>query len=157
MQQAVESDALLDAAYRRTHYEVTLPEGGLLTLRVDIASAALQVIHERCGVSCSAFVTAWNPRSEQQPAALNAAANEELRRRLRAQGLESWPGRGRDPHGKWEAEESLFVPGLELDAACAHARQYGQNAILHAAADAVPRLTWLRPSPGVAPRRALPR
>lgn len=143
MQQALESDTTLDAAYRRTHYEVTLPGDELLTLRVDIANPALKVIHERCGVSCSAFLTAWNPRSVPQTAALNAAANAELRQRLSARGLESWPGRGHDPHGKWEAEESLFVPGLELDAARFHGRHFGQNAILHAVQDAVPRLVWL--------------
>jgi hypothetical protein len=146
MQQDIESDTSLDAAYRRTHYEVQQPGGELLTLRVDIASPALQAIHERCGVSCSAFLTAWNPRSAQQSAALNATANQELRQRLTAMGLECWPGYGRDPRDEWQAEESLFVPGLGLDAACLHGRYYGQNAILHAAADAVPRLVWLEPS-----------
>ncbi len=146
MQQPVDSDASLDAAYRRTLYEVTLPGGELLTLRVDIASPSLREIHERQGVSCSAFMTAWNPRSAQQSAALNAAANQELRQRLRASGFECWPGYGHDPRGEWQAEESLFVPGLGLDAACVHGRYYGQNAILHAAQDAVPRLVWLEPS-----------
>ena len=145
MQQAVESDSTLDAAYRRTHYEVPLPGGELLVLRVDEASAALRAIHERCGVSCSAFLTAWNPRSEQRSAEQNATANQELQQRLAALGLECLPGRGRDPRGDWEPEESLFVPGLELDAACLHGRHYGQNAILHAGEDAVPRLVWLQP------------
>ena len=143
MQLAIEGDAGLDAAYRRTHYEITLPGGEPLVLRVDVANPALQLIHASCRVGCSAFLTAWNPRSLQRPAALNAAANAELRARLGAQGLECWPGRGRDPDNAWPAEESLFVPGLELQAACALARHYGQNAIVHAAEDAVPRLVWV--------------
>jgi len=145
MQQAVEPDAALEAAYRGTHYEVAVPGGELLVLRVDVASPALRLVHERCGVSCSAFLTAWNPRSVPQAAEQNAAANQELQQRLAAQGLASWPGRGRDPSGKWPPEASLFVPGLELAAARVHGRHFGQNAILHAGADAVPRLVWLEP------------
>ncbi|MDE2220069.1 MAG: DUF3293 domain-containing protein [Gammaproteobacteria bacterium] len=143
MQQARAQAAELEAAYRRTHYEIQVPGGELVTLRVDAASAALQRVHARCGVSCSAFLTAWNPRSAQQSRALNASANEALRARLAALGLDCWPGLGRDPRGAWPAEESLFVPGLELAAASFHARHFGQNALLHAAADAVPRLVWL--------------
>ena len=144
MQQAVEADAALDAAYRRTHYEVPLPGGELLVLRVDVASPALFAIHERCGVSCSAFLTAWNPRSERSSAEHNATANRELQQRLAALGLECWTGRGHDPGSDWPPEESLFVPGLGLEAACAHGRHFGQNAILHAGEDAVPRLVWLQ-------------
>ncbi len=152
MQQAVEADRELEAAYRRTHYEVQQPDGALLLLRVDVASTALQAIHERCGVTCSAFMTAWNPRSVPQSAEQNAAANQELQRRLAALGLQCWPGHGRDPRGEWPAEVSLFVPGLGLAAASLHGRQFGQNAILYAAQDAVPRLVWLQ-----SPRPASPR
>ncbi len=145
MQQAVEPDSALEAAYRGTHYEVQLPDGERLTLRVEVVSPALRLIHERCGVTCSAFLTAWNPHSVPQSAALNAAANQQLQQRLAAQGLDCWPGRGRDPHGKWPPEASLFVPGLELASACFHGRHFGQNAILHAGEDAMPRLVWLQP------------
>jgi hypothetical protein len=144
MQQAVEADAALEAAYRRTHYEVQLPEGELL-LRVEVASPALRVVHERCGVACSAFLTAWNPRSVPQSAEQNARANQELVQRLAVLGFPSWPGRGRDPRGEWPPEESLFVPGLDLAAASLIGRHFGQNAIVHAAQDAVPRLVWLQP------------
>jgi hypothetical protein len=144
MQQAIDADRELESAYRRTHYEVQQPGGALLLLRVDVASPALQAIHERSDVTCSAFLTAWNPRSVQQSGALNAAANQELQQRLIESGLECWPGRGRDPRGEWPPEESLFVPGLELAAACLHGRHFGQNAIVHAAQDAVPRLVWLQ-------------
>jgi hypothetical protein len=152
MQLPVEVDADLDAAYRRTHYEVALPGSDLLVLRVEVASPALQLVHERCGVTCSAFLTAWNPRSVPQAAEFNAAANRELQQRLAALGLDCWPGRGRDPRGEWPPEESLFVPGLELAAACLHGRDFGQNAIVHAGPDAVPRLVWLQPPRSASPR-----
>jgi Protein of unknown function (DUF3293) len=157
MQQAIKPDSELEAAYRRTHFEVTLPGGELLTLRVDEANPTLRDIHERCGVSCSAFLTGWNPRSVPQPAALNEAANQELQQQLSALGLECWPGRGHDPSGDWPVEVSVFVPGLELAAACRHGRHFGQNAIVHAGQDAVPRLVWLQSPRPASPRPASPR
>jgi hypothetical protein len=145
MQQAVEADRELEAAYRRTNYVVQQPGGEALLLRIDEPSHALRLVHERCGVSCSAFLTAWNPRSVPQSAELNAAANQALQQRLAALGFDCWPGRGHDPNGDWPPEESLFVPGLELAAASEHGRHFGQNAIVHAAQDAVPQLIWLQP------------
>jgi hypothetical protein len=144
MQQPVESVAALEAAYRRTHYEVQQPGGELLLLRIDEPSFALRGVHERSGVTCSAFLTAWNPRSVPQPAEQNAAANRALQQQLATLGFECWPGLGRDPSGAWPPEESLFVPGLGLAAASDHGRHYGQNAIVHAAQDAVPQLIWLQ-------------
>jgi hypothetical protein len=144
MQQASETDAALEAAYRRTHYEVQQPGGELLLLRIDEPSSALRGIHERSGVSCSALLTAWNPHSVPQSAEQNAAANQVLQQLLAELGFDCWPGLGRDPSGEWPPEASVFVPGLGLAAACFHGRHFGQNAIVHAAQDAVPQLIWLQ-------------
>jgi hypothetical protein len=142
MQQANAADAALAAAYNATHYEVHAPHG-LLVLRVDMPSLQLKAVHDQLHVDCSAFLTAWNPRSVATPAARNAAALEQMRLRVAALGLVSWTGWGRDPTGHWPAEESLFVPGLELARAEQLGRDFDQHAIVHARVDAVPRLIWL--------------
>ena len=143
MQQAA-PDPALEAAYRRTRYEVLAPEG-LLLLQLDVHNPGLLTVHERLGVRCSAFLTAWNPRSMPQPPAQNAAALKRMQRVLAGLGLECWPGWGRDPTGAWPAEESLFVPGLALAVAQRLGREFDQHAIVHALHDAVPRLLWLTP------------
>lgn len=143
MQPAVDHDGALDAAYRRTCYEVYTPTG-LLVLQVDTPSAALLDVHRQLGVGVSAFLTAWNPASVAHSAAQNAAAHERLCQRLAVLELAYWPGWGRDPTGEWPPEQSLFVPGLGLEAARGLALEFGQNAIVHMAADAVPRLIWVR-------------
>jgi len=40
------------------------------------------------------------------------------------------------------AEQSLFVAGLDRDTAAGLAREFSQQAFVHAAADAIPRLVW---------------
>ncbi len=142
MQQPKPPDAMLATAYNATHYEVRAP-GGLLLLLLDRPNPQLRAVHEQFGVSCSAFLTAWNPRSVPTPAAQNEAALWQLQQQIAALGLVCWSGSGRDPSGKWAAEESLFVPGLELTRASELGRRFDQHAIVHAQNDAVPRLVWL--------------
>lgn len=142
MQQAKVPDAALAAAYKATHYEVRAPDAVLL-LQLDVFNPRLKAVHDQLRVDCSAFLTAWNPRSVPMPAAENAAALERMRREIANLGLLSWPGWGRDPNGNWAAEESLFVPGLVLERASELGRQFDQHAIVHAQHDAVPRLVWL--------------
>lgn len=137
-------DGALDAAYRRTRYEVHSPDG-LLVLQIDTPSLELAVVHRELRVDCSAFLTAWNPRSVPSPPGQNAAAHRQLQQQIGELGLEFWPGWGRDPAGEWPAEQSLFVAGLALADAGRITLQLGQNAIVHAAQDCVPRLIWLRP------------
>jgi hypothetical protein len=142
MQQAKTPDAALAAAYNATLYEVHAPDG-LLLLRLDVFNPQLKSVHDELRVDTSAFLTAWNPRSVPTPAAENAAALERMRREIANLGLLSWPGWGRDPSGKWPAEQSLFVPGLDLARATELGRQFDQHAIVHTQHDAVPRLVWL--------------
>jgi hypothetical protein len=142
MQQAKTPDAALAAAYNATLYEVHAP-GGLMVLRLDVFNPPLQDVHAQLSVRCSAFLTAWNPRSVPTSAAENAAALDRMRNEIAALALLSWPGWGRDPTGQWSAEESLFVPGLDLERARELGRQFDQHAIVHAQDDAVPRLIWL--------------
>jgi Protein of unknown function (DUF3293) len=132
----------LVAAYRATRYEVTAASPPF-ELRVDETSVALATCHRVHDVRCSAFVTAWNPGSRQAAAAVNSAAGAALEQRLRARGYRLLAGRGVDPAGRWPVEDSVLVLGLERDAACEIARQFGQAGLVCAGDDAVPRLVLL--------------
>src|SRR5262249_42210274 len=112
-------------------------------LQIGVPNARLRALHERLRVDCSAFLTAWNPRSMPTPEAENAAALDQMRGRIASLGLTTWLGWGGDPNGKWAAGGSLFVPGLALEQAKALARGFDQYAIVHALDDAVPRLILL--------------
>jgi Protein of unknown function (DUF3293) len=138
------SRAQLESAYRRTVYEVQAPDG-LMLLRIDEHCPRLQAVHAQLEVSESVFMTASNPHSVPQCAPRNAVAQARLDQRLAALELTVWPGWGRDPVGQWPAEQSLFIAGLARDVAARLAAEFEQHAFVHAAADAIPRLVWVRP------------
>jgi hypothetical protein len=133
----------LAAAYRATDYVVEAPAGAF-TLHVDEPSAALAALHAQHQVRSSACISAWNPGSVPASAAANDAAHRRLLGLLQAAGHAVIAGWGRDPTGAWPAERSLLALGITAGSARRLAAAFGQNALLHAGADAVPRLVWVR-------------
>lgn len=131
------------AAYRATHY--TAGEGGeRLVLRVDEPSPALRAAYARLGAREAAYLTACNPLSLPFPPEENARRMRALEEALDALGHPRLSGRGEDPAGTWPGEPSWLVFGLSLADARGLGERFGQNALLHAGADAVPRLVLLR-------------
>lgn len=122
-------DAALLALYRASHYEVRLPGGRTrATLRID--QAVPPPLCDWLGAApFGAFITAYNPRSTQQPAALNRAAQQALLAAVRAAGGRALAGVGRIPGQPWR-EPSLFVAGLDLAAVDALACRHSQHAIV---------------------------
>lgn len=129
-------------AYRATHFKVLEPRP--ITLRVDHHSAELAELFKEMGVSCAGYLTAWNPYSAATSAADNEAAQLSLIRSLSLEGYPTLKALGVDPAGKWPGEESVFVPGLDLERAKSLGDEFGQNAIVWAGPDAVPQLVLLR-------------
>ena len=132
----------LIAAYRATHYcvnGVSLP----FLLRVDEANADLAACHVSHGVSCSAFLTAWNPGSRPTPDDENQAEQDRLQALLRQRGFVLLDGLGVDPTGQWAGEESLLVLGIGRDAACEVGRAFRQHGVVWSGSDAIPRLVML--------------
>lgn len=72
-------DDELIQAYTETHYTVQDKEP--FVLRIGEVSEALLACHKRNRVECSAFITAWNPLSQQ----LLAKDNEERHQALMAE------------------------------------------------------------------------
>lgn len=137
-----DAKAALTERYRAAHYIVQWG-ARQFTMRVDVRSDALADCQRAQGVQRSAFVSAWNPRSEQQPAAVNAAAHAQLLAMLKGEGHRWLPAWGQDPAGQWPAEQSLLVLGIAADAAIRIGRAFDQNAILLVGEEAVPRLEWI--------------
>ncbi|HLT98643.1 MAG TPA: DUF3293 domain-containing protein [Burkholderiaceae bacterium] len=118
--------------------------GGLeLVLRIGRFSSQLETAHRNHGVSCSAFITAWNPYSQLTDAATNTTKQRALAKDLEQEGLTMFPGIGIHPSNQWPGEESFFVLGLTLNAAKQLGIAFQQNAIVWAGADAIPQLIML--------------
>lgn len=127
------------AAYLRTEYRVN-DRGFEFILHVNEPSSALHACHASFSVDCSAFLTAWNPRSQPLLFHENEAAMRRLVQRLESSQLQWLRGEGVDPGGDWAGEPSLLVLGLDRTSATALGQAFEQNAILCAGADAVPHL-----------------
>lgn len=132
----------LVAAYRRTEFRVA-DRGWAFVLCVDEPSSVLAACHEAFGVTRSAYITAWNPRSEATSREVNEAAQARLEAELASAGLSFLRGEGVDPSGEWSGEPSVLVLGISGDEAQRLGRTFGQNAIVVAGRDALARLVML--------------
>ena len=130
-------------AYLTTEYQVSEPSRFVLLIgRRHYGLAALLASHENR--QCAAVLTAWNPFSKRQHKSENELAQKALVCELETRKLPHFLGHGADPLGKWPAEESRLVLGIELDEAAALGRRFGQNGFVWAANDALPMLVLLR-------------
>jgi hypothetical protein len=130
-------------AFRSTDYRVHLP-GARFTLRIGQPSPPLAALHRAHGVQRSVFITAWNPRSQQADAAANARSQQALRLALAGCSAVVLDGIGQHPDNGWPGEDSLLALGVSLADALLLGRRFGQDAVVWAGADAVPRLMLLR-------------
>jgi len=130
------------AAYLATQYRFWGARP--LVLIIGQANDELRALYRDRGLASAAVITAWNPYGAPLPADENHSAQARLVARLDRLGLAHEPGHGADPAGKWAAEDSRLVLGVDLEAAAAFGRDLGQNAIVWAGADAAPRLVMLR-------------
>lgn len=132
-------------AYRHAEYVVFSRTP--FTLRIDVPCEDLIQLYARMGCDCCAYLTACNPRSRLLRPAANARRMRALSTSLAQQGWRTIAGEGRDPQGEWPAEPSLLVPAMGIADALVLARRFGQNALLAAGRDGIPRLVWV-PWPG---------
>jgi hypothetical protein len=130
------------AAYRQTEYRVFGATPAIL--RVGVSCPQLALLHAAHHTQCSAFITACNPLGAIVADAVNQQRQEALAAQLSGQGLVAIDGIGEHPANGWPAEPSYLVPGLTRTAAQRLGRQFEQNAIIWAGADAVPELILLR-------------
>jgi sugar phosphate isomerase/epimerase len=113
-------------------------------LRVGIANEPLAKLYKRLKTNCGAFVTAFNPFSNEAGESANTARQVELAKELNRRSLTFIDGIGKHSSGEWPAEASYFVLGLSLEAAKALGKKYDQNAVVWCGSDAIPELVLLR-------------
>ena len=129
------------AAYRNADYVVFAdPE---LVLRVGERSERLDKLLEVHEAATAAYVSAANPGGKHRPAAENAEAVGALDELLAAAGYPRYPGEGRDPEGRWQAEPSVLAIGIYRTNAEALGRLFGQNAIVFIEKGRAPELVLL--------------
>ena len=137
-----ELSADLIKAYELTDFRVLEPT--VFTLRVGQQAPELTKLYAQMGVTSAGYLTAWNPYSAETSDEDNKKVQLRLLRKLSLEGFPTSSAFGVDPAGTWPGEESIFVPGLGLERAKSLGSEFGQNAIVWAGDDAVPKLILLR-------------
>jgi hypothetical protein len=131
----------LQQAFLETHYHVH--DEPPFFLQIGQTSEALLACHARHQVTCSAFITAWNPLSQMQTDAVNAQRHQELVTEVERRSLSFLPGVGQHPSNQWPGEGSLLVLGLSLEAAKVLGQWFEQHALVWAGEDCVPELIMI--------------
>jgi sugar phosphate isomerase/epimerase len=132
------SDTLFDS-YRRTIYSAETPLG-TIRLRVGERNEELAALLKRYGATRWAYVTAFNPGSQQLASEENFQRQSQLEDSLRHQMLTFFPGEGVGDDSSWPSEKSVLILNISRERAIHLAREFGQNAILVGGESDVPEL-----------------
>ncbi|WP_158270678.1 DUF3293 domain-containing protein [Limnohabitans sp. Bal53] len=125
-------------AFAETHY-IVLQESPF-TMQIGQSCSELNALMARHNALTAAFITAYNPFSQNLPLDENQARQNELKANLKGRGLICIDGIGKHPSNNWPGEVSVLVLGLDLEAAKSVARHYEQHAFVWAAGVGVPEL-----------------
>lgn len=126
-------------AYRQTSYWVEAPEE-YVRIRLDRPTPDLDRYLQRQEAASWAFITAYNPGSEQLAPSENRRRLLQLQEELERRGLAFLPGVGVGDDGAWPPERSLLVVGMARETARRIGRDFGQNAVLFGLVGRTPEL-----------------
>lgn len=126
-------------AYEATDYIVNGAQS--IKLNVNRYSEELHMLHKHHGVSCSAFLSAYNPFSVSTSEELNRSYQEELASDLASLSLDFIDGYGQcsDTSVDWK-EASFLVMGLDLENGRKLAVKFKQNAFVWSDSSCIPTL-----------------
>jgi hypothetical protein len=125
-------------AFADTHYIVH--HEAPFVMHIGQPSPELKALMAQHNALSAAFITAWNPFSQNLSAKENQARHYKLKANLKTRGLICIDGIGKHPSNNWPGEGSVLVLGLDLEAAKSLAWHYEQHAFVWAADDGVPEL-----------------
>lgn len=121
-------DTLVES-YQQAVYWCELPER-YLAIHIGQMHPTLDSVLARLAIDEWAYITAFNPFSQQRRPQQNRAMNHQLADELHRHGYMYWHGSGVDLAGVWPPEASFLVLGIDRVVACDFARKYNQNAIV---------------------------
>ena len=122
-------DPALIKAYRQAVYEVQTNKQDH-SLRIGEVNHQLVEVMKQRQVTTAAYLTAFNPYSQQLSLDENIVAQEHLVADLDSLAISYLKGRGRDAAELWPAEPSVLALGITLLDAEIIADRYGQNAFV---------------------------
>lgn len=133
------SDELINAYMETDYYIYNNPH----PLKINKYYPYLQTIYDNYNKNTCAYITAYNPYSEQVDIDINIKNNESLKLLLEENNYQYIGGYGYHPSNKWEKEYSFLIIGIDYNNACEIGILYNQTAILWCNGDCIPKLLLL--------------
>jgi hypothetical protein len=113
-------------------------------LKIGIQNKSLLELYAQEKFDCAAYITAFNPYSEERTEKENSDAQDSLLQQLSLSAFKIIEGSGQDPLGEWPSEPSALALGMSKTEAMDIGNKFRQNAIVWMGADAIPELIMLR-------------
>lgn len=113
-------------------------------LKIGICSNQLMRLYESENCNSAAFITAYNPGSNELPNEVNEARNKKLEALISSMSYPVVHGAGKCADDNGRGEVSLLILGMDKEMASDIGKQFEQNAIVWCASDAVPQLILLK-------------
>ena len=116
-------------AYLATKYRASTTIGEI-TIQIDKPHPELDLLLENHCVEQWAFITAWNPFSQELSLEENTVRHEQLVGKVRELGYIAFEGAGIPENTNWQPETSLLILGVGENMAIDVGIEFGQNAIV---------------------------
>jgi hypothetical protein len=136
----INSDLL--QSYKLADYHVdTSPS---FILKIGVQSHELADMYEKYSKETAAFITAFNPYSQELSNQENKDRNHKLEKLIQTLHFDYIHGEGKCGDGDWDGEKSFLIFGISEEQASEIGKEFEQNAIVWCDKDAIPQLLLLK-------------
>jgi hypothetical protein len=129
-------------SYKLANYHVDASPSFIL--KIDIHSPELESIYKTSHKHTAAFITAFNPYSQELSAQENKDRNHKLEELIQSLDFDYIHGEGKCGDGDWDGEKSFLIFGISEKQASEIGKEFEQNAIVWCDKDAIPQLLLLK-------------
>jgi len=113
-------------------------------LKISMHSPELESIYKTSHKHTAAFITAFNPYSQELSSQENKDRNHKLEKLIQSLGFDYIHGEGKCGDGDWDGEKSFLIFDISQEQASEIGKEFEQNAIVWCDKDAIPHLLLLK-------------
>ena len=113
-------------------------------LKISVHSPELESIYKTSHKHTAAFITAFNPFSQELSTQENKDRNHKLEELIQSLDFDYIHGEGKCGDGDWDGEKSFLIFGISEEQASEIGKEFEQNAIVWCDKDAIPQLLLLK-------------
>ena len=129
-------------SYKSADYLLDAPHSFIL--KIGIHSVELENLYKTFNKHTAAFITAFNPYSQELSNQENKDRNHKLEELIQSLHFDYIHGKGKCGDGDWDGEKSFLIFGISEKQASEIGKEFEQNAIVWCDKDAIPQLLLLK-------------